>query len=271
MPKTHLKGLDQVFRNLNKEVAKIEGSTLKGLIRAAVIVRRSMDTTSPKIPVDKGNLRSSYFVITSDGSEQRGNAPADATQEVSRVALSTRGPFIVMGFGANYAVYVHEMLGSTGRAKRGLRFSRKGIGSVNWNRPGSGPKFFENALDRNIEDVKDMLVSGLSYVFGTDLFKASMPKTPNDCVCLFDTGGVPKEQYGYEKPNLQVLLRNKDYDEGYAALRDIKYFLDEKNGETWNSTKYIIIRTRSDILYLGQDDKNRYQWSLNFQIHRSGI
>ncbi len=120
-------------------------------------------------------------------------------------------------------------------------------------------------------DIKDMLLtSGLSLVFGTNLFVISLPPKVNNAVCIFDTGGQPQEQYGYEKPNIQLFVQNTDYVTGYALIRDIKYFLNQKNNELWNGTQYIIIQTRSDILYLGQDEKNRYQWSLNFQIHRSG-
>jgi len=124
-------------------------------------------------------------------------------------------------------------------------------------------------------DVKDMLVnsgSGLGLVFGTNLFIASMPDSPNTCSVLVDTGGREQGQFGYEYPTLQILHRNTNYQIGYNLLRDIKYYLHHaRNNETWNGTRYIDISTRSDILYLGQDDKNRYQFSLNFQIQRSGI
>ena len=122
------------------------------------------------------------------------------------------------------------------------------------------------------EDVKDMMVAGLGYVFGTTLFIASMPTSPNDCVLISDTGGQSQEKYGFEKPNIQIMLRNMNYQSGYDLIRNIKYYLhDSRNGETWNGTKYIMVACRSDILYLGRDEKNRYQWSLNFQIFRSGV
>lgn len=54
-----LEGLDAVIANLNREVSKIKGRSLKGLIRAAIVVRRDMDKTPPLIPIDIGNLRGS--------------------------------------------------------------------------------------------------------------------------------------------------------------------------------------------------------------------
>lgn len=125
------------------------------------------------------------------------------------------------------------------------------------------------------EDIKDMLEdsgSGLGLVTGTDLFRASMPDQPNNAVCLYDTGGAEQGQWGHERPNMQVIVRNISYNAGYDLCRDIKYYLHQsRNGETWNATKYISISCRSDILYLGQDAKFRHQWSLNFRIDRSGI
>jgi len=125
------------------------------------------------------------------------------------------------------------------------------------------------------QDIKDMLVSsssGLGVVFGTDLFIASLPDSPNVCTVITDTGGNDQGQYGYEYPRIQIIHRNTDYITGYDFMRDIKYYLHlERNNETWNGTRYIQIAVRSDILFLGIDDKNRYQFSLNFQVQRSGI
>ena len=62
-----LKGLERVIKNLNAEIARIEGATLAGLIRAQIEIRRSMEYEPPLIPVDMGNLRASYFTVTSKG------------------------------------------------------------------------------------------------------------------------------------------------------------------------------------------------------------
>ena len=107
-----LKGVDVVMKKLQLELKKIEGQTMAGLISAAIIIRRDMEKTDPKIPLDTGNLRSSWFTDT----------------------FITKGkPSIIFGFSANYAVYVHENLEP----------------DIDWKRPGSGPKFLEYALKRN--------------------------------------------------------------------------------------------------------------------------
>jgi len=108
-------GFAKVKANLNKAILKIEAKSMKGLIESAIIIRRDMETTEPLIPIDTGNLRGSWF-----------------TEAVKVKGMQG----LLIGFSANYAVFVHEMLDDTGE-------------KINWNRPGSGPKFFEKALTRN--------------------------------------------------------------------------------------------------------------------------
>jgi hypothetical protein len=107
-----LKGTQNVIKNLNKYAKRSEANSFKGLIQVAIVIRRSMEKEEPKVPVDTGNLRSSWFTNTN---------------------LTSQGPEMRIGFSANYAVKVHEAEGTKFR------------------RPGSGPKFLEKALKRNEE------------------------------------------------------------------------------------------------------------------------
>jgi hypothetical protein len=156
---TGIKGFDEVIANLNAEIAAIKDRTMKGVIKAAATIRRDMDKTPPKIPVDTGNLRASWFVVTAKGLQTDKpafksldtpkktallNATYDATvAEAQGIANSATkyAPFLVMGFGANYAMPVHEM-----------------IGEINWSRNGeAGPKFFESAIKRNSTKVLQII------------------------------------------------------------------------------------------------------------------
>jgi hypothetical protein len=136
-----IRGMDTVLRNLNKEITAIEGRTLKGLIRAVILIRRQMEMVPPLTPVEFGNLRSSFFVVTTKGAHEGSDAAfvgkgaatmhgdhistmAEAGQELDR----SQGPSVAFGFSANYAVYVHENVGA------------------NFQRPGAGAKFLEAAI-----------------------------------------------------------------------------------------------------------------------------
>lgn len=146
--------MSKVLANLNKEIKKIEGRSLKGLIRGGIIIRRDMETTPPKIPVDLGNLRASQFMVTS-----KGESPAIATEgnfkgkkiseltsqhaetkaEAAGVSKAVGEPNIIFGFTAPYAMPVHEMVGAT------------------FKRPGSGAKFLEASLKRNTKKILQVI------------------------------------------------------------------------------------------------------------------
>lgn len=116
---TMIKGFDKVMSNLNKEIAGIENRSMKGLIEGAIIIERSMDDNSPKVPLDTGNLRSSYY---SEPFKTNSGMPA-----------------IRLGFAANYAWWVHENVGA------------------NFRRPGAGAKFFEAALKREQDAILEAI------------------------------------------------------------------------------------------------------------------
>lgn len=150
-----LKGLDKVLRNLNKETKKIKNGSLKGLISAGIYIRRDMEKVSPKIPVDFGNMRSSWFLVTSKGGQREGLAPqfrgddsgklltghSEVVQN-SKELVKGKEPGVALGFSAFYTWFVHEAIGKI------------------FQRPGAGPKFFEASLKRNTKTVLSIIAKG---------------------------------------------------------------------------------------------------------------
>lgn len=137
----NLKGLKEVMNNLNKEVEKIKGRSMRGLIRATIPIRQSMNQTPPKVPWDTGNLNASWFVVTGtktekgsspnfqgDDAEKRQSDHRNATSEAKAKAAGK--PIVIMGLSANYAGIVHEI-------------PRK------YKRPGSGADFLRSAISEN--------------------------------------------------------------------------------------------------------------------------
>ena len=145
MTLVNVSGLDKTLKNLNETVEKIEGKTLKGLIRAVIEIRRTSNKDIPKIPVDTGNLRASWFTVTSkgsiqagaspnfkgDGSSKLGNSHSATLSDVKSMKVVSEGPFLLFGYSAYYAVYVHEAVEKT------------------FNREGAGALFLQTAIDNN--------------------------------------------------------------------------------------------------------------------------
>ena len=109
-----VEGMDDVMANLNREIAAIENRTSAGLLAAGLIVQGE---SQRRVPVEYGNLRGSAFTRKTPESEL----------------------VVEVGYGADYAVYVHENLEQVLKGKP----RPSGIG-VYWG-PEGEPKFLENA------------------------------------------------------------------------------------------------------------------------------
>jgi len=120
-------GLDNLMQNLNKELEKNKLQSLAGFTRVGTLINREVMTVSPTVPIDTGNLRGSWFV----------EFMTDAV---------TQNTGMRFGFSANYAMYVHERV-------EGAPWGDGVVGNINWNAPGSGPKFLEAAIKRNTEKI----------------------------------------------------------------------------------------------------------------------
>lgn len=161
-----LSGIETVLKNLNAEIEKIEGRTTKGVIKAGIVVIRDMEKTSPKIPVDTGNLRSSRFMVTSTGVPPQANAiqsgsfkgpdasvlssnHAKVIKEQQAKLVGLNKPILILGFTANYSIFVHENLEA--------KFYRPDAPKGKKGRPGSGAKFLEYALQRNQQKILDII------------------------------------------------------------------------------------------------------------------
>jgi hypothetical protein len=78
-----LKGLDKVMANLNREITKIEGRTIAGLLEGGLIIEAE---AKKRVPVEHGQLRASGFTRKAQNNPRA----------------------VHIGFSAAYAVFVHE-------------------------------------------------------------------------------------------------------------------------------------------------------------------
>jgi len=117
-----ISGIENVARNINLELMKLKARSSAGLVEAATLILNDANKTSPTVPVDFGILRASTFVTP-------------------LLTPKTKDPYVVLGYGTNYAAAVHEMMESPSGKP------------INWSRPGSGPKFLEASLKRNSAQV----------------------------------------------------------------------------------------------------------------------
>jgi hypothetical protein len=161
--KMYLVGFEAVMKNLNAEIRKIENGSMQGLIKAAAMIRRETEKGRTKTPVDLGNLRASWFVVTASSvpvgrGTARFNGPhaseiiAEHSATLGQAkSIVSSGPvgkkFLMMGYSVNYAGFVHEMI------NRGK--------PINWSRDGSGPQWFQRAIDRRKNDILKIIADNV--------------------------------------------------------------------------------------------------------------
>ncbi len=155
-----LKGEEVVMKNLNQQLEQITAKSMGGLIKAAAFIRRETEKTPPLTPVDLGNLRASWFVVSAErvASGMKKSAGAFKGRKATEIAANHNATiieqtgnardmsdknkkFVIMGYSANYAGFVHEMIGAT------------------FHRPGSDYKWLERHIKSNtskiVQIVKD--------------------------------------------------------------------------------------------------------------------
>ena len=122
------------------------------------------------------------------------------------------------------------------------------------------------------EDIKDILeaTSSLGLTFATDLFISEIPTDPDQCVCIYDTGGYdPEVNCTYEKPTIQVRVRGGDYLVAHGLAQDIRDVLNGEYNCTINGARYIGIWAEGDILFVEYDNNHRPLLTVNFRLHRT--
>jgi hypothetical protein len=174
-PNTRVRGLEEVTNNLNKQIIEITQRTMSGLIKAAAHVRRSTENTAPVTPVDLGNLRASWFVVTSNSipvgksptfigyqaiklSGEHSMTVAEA-QEIIVAKTTGRIKFLMMGYSVNYALFVHEMIGADFKRVKKVKDKKTGKNRL----LSSGPKWLETALKRETPRIIQIIKENASF------------------------------------------------------------------------------------------------------------
>lgn len=125
------KGLEQVLKNLNKEIGNVQNRSLAGLFAAGLTIQAEAQR---RVPVEYGNLRGSAYTR-------------------KRMKGASSGGSVEVGFTAAYAIYIHENMEQ--KLKGQARPS--GLG-VYWG-PNGQPKFLESAMVDQRQRVIELVAS----------------------------------------------------------------------------------------------------------------
>lgn len=123
-----------------------------------------------------------------------------------------------------------------------------------------------------------LAAQGLGLTVGTNLYKSDLPPTPDACVALLETGGLPAAHTMsggagsavYERPTVQVICRAgaQDYATARATAQDVHDALDGLSDTDLSGVRYISIRAIQPPFELGLDERARPLVGLNVQIDK---
>lgn len=125
-----------------------------------------------------------------------------------------------------------------------------------------------------LDEIADYLASGgigtvpTPSVAGT-IFTGELPPEPEDCIAVLGRDGtMPQSSLtipDLKFPGFQVLVRNADYDTGWAKLQAVRTRLHGKIGLQLASYFVLRMHANSEGGSIGKDDIGRQEFSINFQ------
>jgi hypothetical protein len=125
-------------------------------------------------------------------------------------------------------------------------------------------------------DIRDMLLAESDFegVFANNFFIGKEPASPDNIITIFDAyASTPQltmegiANSSYEKHSLQIRVRNRDYEAGYAVINEIFLLLHGRAHETWNGAVYEVI-TSSAPMHYDWDDNKRARFIININLQR---
>lgn len=100
-------------------------------------------------------------------------------------------------------------------------------------------------------------------------FYGTEPASPDQCVTLYDTGGLAANPDGpYSDPLIQVRVRSHSYADGYAKAEAVRDALILPTGHVIDGEIFKFWLT-SDVAKIGSDDNNRELFTINFRAMRN--
>ena len=115
----------------------------------------------------------------------------------------------------------------------------------------------------------------LNLKYADSLFIGNEPAKPVNCVTLFDTSGfgpdLALETQGYDRPAIQIRIRNTRYTTAMGLAEEIKDALHGRSHETWNGTLYTVIQCVGSPALLDFDDNGNCRIVLNVNAQRRSV
>lgn len=117
-----------------------------------------------------------------------------------------------------------------------------------------------------LDDIGSILQTAGIGTVGTDIFLNALPPSPDTCVAIMETAGLPPERTMgnsgvplLERPGFQVLCRGArdEYQTTRTTANTVFRLIGAALEQTVNSTRYLSIDAISSVFDAGNDENER--------------
>jgi hypothetical protein len=118
-----------------------------------------------------------------------------------------------------------------------------------------------------LTDIANYINSNTSLTLGTDLFIGTLPANVDNCVGIFQSGGVEPTTYlDIIKPTIQVLVRNTNYETAQQLSYEIYDSLHQLYAQTMGGTEIYTVFALQEPTDIGEDETGRAVFTGNYVL-----
>jgi hypothetical protein len=118
-----------------------------------------------------------------------------------------------------------------------------------------------------LTDITTYIDSNTSLTAGTNLFIGTLPANVDNCVGIFQSGGVEPTTYlDVIKPTIQVLVRNTNYETAQQLAYQIYDLLHQLYKITMGSTEIYTVFALQEPTDIGEDETGRAVFTGNYVL-----
>jgi hypothetical protein len=118
-----------------------------------------------------------------------------------------------------------------------------------------------------LTDIANYINSNTSLTLGKDLFIGTLPANVENCVGIFQSGGVEPTTYlDIIKPTIQVIVRNKNYETAQQLSYEIYDSLHQLYAQTMGGTHIYTVFALQEPTDIGEDETGRAVFTGNYVL-----
>jgi len=118
-----------------------------------------------------------------------------------------------------------------------------------------------------LTDIANYINTNTSLTLGTDLFIGTLPANVDNCVGIFQSGGIEPTTYlDIIKPTIQVIVRNSNYETAQQLSYEVYDALHRLYAQAMGTTDIYTVFALQEPTDIGEDETGRAVFTGNYVL-----